>query len=247
MSSNATLVARFAAPMQSWSTDQGKRRSSERVPTKSGIVGICARSLGLDLSDIPSWRPLAELRYGVRSDRPGTTMVEYQSAGGGELIPGSNLPYYTFRADKDRKVFQRWQEHLNDACFLVCLSGERDLVSKVGVALDRPERLWGLGKLACPPIRPVVLDVLDEDLVAVLRTYGLVDIYGEVPTLALAEWDAVPDGESTLERRFDVPVDFVERRYAARFVRSEQIEVHKLAAIVRPAVAAGKNGESDAG
>ena len=231
MNSSSVLVARFRAPLQTWSVSQGRRRGTEAFPTKSSIVGICARSLGIDLSDREAWAKLVELRLGVRADRPGQLVTEYQSSGGGTL---SGKRYFVAREDGAESIAQRWLEFLGDACFLVCLEGRRGLLDELGVALDSPARCWGLGKLACPPVRPVFLDILDCGLEEALGAYGLVDEYGNVPISVGAEWGTRGEGrgDGTLQRRFDVPVDFVERRYSSRFVRVGRVEVEEVAKTV---------------
>ena len=220
-----TLVARFAGPLQSWSLDRGRRRVTQLAPTKSGVVGICARSLGIDLSNGEQWAPLAAMRLGVRVDRPGHLLEDYQTAGGGRM---GGRGYFVARADRKQQVTERWQGYLSDAAFLVCLEGDRGLVDDLAGALEAPAHCWGLGKLSCPPLRPVVLDVVECGVHGAVGAYGLVDGTGQVPVSGKAEWDAtVVDAKS--QRRFDVPVDFVERRYVTRFVTTATIEVATIA------------------
>ena len=65
-----TLLIRLAAPLQSWgSNSKFEIRTTEKMPTKSGVTGMLAAALGLkrdaDLSE------LSGLRFGVRADREG--------------------------------------------------------------------------------------------------------------------------------------------------------------------------------
>ncbi|MFE3790363.1 type I-E CRISPR-associated protein Cas5/CasD [Streptomyces goshikiensis] len=77
------LLIRLAGPLQSWGiTGRFARRDTHSRPTKSGVIGLCAAALGL-----PREEPLgelAEMRFGVRADRPGTSLRDYHTVGGGK-------------------------------------------------------------------------------------------------------------------------------------------------------------------
>ncbi|MFB6601005.1 type I-E CRISPR-associated protein Cas5/CasD [Streptomyces noursei] len=76
------LLVRLAGPVQSWGINgRFTRRDTHSRPTKSGVIGLCAAALGL-----PREEPLGELadmRFGVRADRPGTPLRDYHTVGGG--------------------------------------------------------------------------------------------------------------------------------------------------------------------
>ncbi|MFD7102964.1 type I-E CRISPR-associated protein Cas5/CasD [Streptomyces celluloflavus] len=77
------LLIRLAGPLQSWGiAGRFARRDTHSRPTKSGVIGLCAAALGL-----PREEPLgelAEVRFGVRADRPGTSLRDYHTVGGGK-------------------------------------------------------------------------------------------------------------------------------------------------------------------
>ncbi|MGW3439359.1 type I-E CRISPR-associated protein Cas5/CasD [Streptomyces bacillaris] len=76
------LLIRLAGPLQSWGiTGRFARRDTHSRPTKSGVIGLCAAALGLP-RDEPLGE-LAEVRFGVRADRPGTPLRDYHTVGGG--------------------------------------------------------------------------------------------------------------------------------------------------------------------
>ncbi|MBF6357022.1 type I-E CRISPR-associated protein Cas5/CasD [Nocardia higoensis] len=78
----SVLLLRLAGPLQSWgSRSRFAHRDTDLRPTKSGVIGLCAAAMGLDRAD--PLGPLAELRFGVRADRPGTVIRDYQTVGGG--------------------------------------------------------------------------------------------------------------------------------------------------------------------
>ena len=63
----STLLLRLAAPMQAWGTDSRfDTRKTDRIPLKSGVIGLLAAALGLKRdADLTQ---LNELSFGVRVD-----------------------------------------------------------------------------------------------------------------------------------------------------------------------------------
>src|SRR5690554_5614048 len=99
----STLLLRLAAPMQGWGVDTFERRGTERIPTKSGVVGLLASALGRRRNE--SIDDLTKLRFGVRVDREGTLLRDFHTA----------------RSQKSAYVTIRY--YLSDAVFLVGLEG----------------------------------------------------------------------------------------------------------------------------
>ena len=86
-----TLLLRLEGLQQAWG---GRSRFNDRDslprPTKSGVIGLLAAADGHDRDegdgDFGPYLPLAritELRFGVRADRPGELLEDFQTAGGG--------------------------------------------------------------------------------------------------------------------------------------------------------------------
>ncbi|MFF5566410.1 type I-E CRISPR-associated protein Cas5/CasD [Streptomyces sp. NPDC012623] len=76
------LLVRLAGPLQSWGlAGRFAHRDTHSRPTKSGVIGLCAAALGLDREE--PLGELAEVRYGVRADRPGVRVRDYHTVGGG--------------------------------------------------------------------------------------------------------------------------------------------------------------------
>ena len=69
----AVLLLRLAAPLQAWgSSSKFIVHSTEREPTKSGVIGMIAAALGIQRNDDPQKLvPLTTLRFGVRADKEG--------------------------------------------------------------------------------------------------------------------------------------------------------------------------------
>ncbi|MGW7142354.1 type I-E CRISPR-associated protein Cas5/CasD [Streptomyces xanthophaeus] len=82
------LLIRLAGPLQSWGLGSHfTRRDTHSRPTKSAVIGLCAAALGLDrTADLRDEAlPLAELRFGVRADRPGVPVRDYHTVGAGRF------------------------------------------------------------------------------------------------------------------------------------------------------------------
>ena len=102
----STLLLRLAAPLQAWGSDSRfETRRTGREPTKSGIIGLLAASLGR--SRVDPIDDLCRLQFGVRVDQEGRLLRDFHTAHQGE-----KTAYVTER------------HYLCDAVFLVCLESE---------------------------------------------------------------------------------------------------------------------------
>lgn len=74
---SASLLLRFAGPIQAWSSTPDRYRHTNRVPTRSGIEGLLAAALGLPRGHRPDW--FGDLDFAVRVIRPGELLVDYHT------------------------------------------------------------------------------------------------------------------------------------------------------------------------
>ena len=151
----SVLLLQLAAPLQSWGVpSRFVRRTTEQVPSKSGIIGLLAACQGRERSDDVS--DLAELTFGVRVDQPGTRVRDYQTA----RHPDT---------DKPMPVSERF--YLADAVFVAAVGGDDALISELHRAVRHPAFLPYLGRRSCPPSRPLALAVRpDKDVRQALRS-----------------------------------------------------------------------------
>ncbi|APU15568.1 type I-E CRISPR-associated protein Cas5/CasD [Actinoalloteichus fjordicus] len=162
------LLLRLAGPLQSW----GERsafdvRDTAAFPTRSGLIGIIAASMGIGRDEPLS--ALSPLSFTIRVDRPGTRTVDYQTVGGG-LPPGRKIPTADGKGRPPGKgIMQTWREYLADAVFVVAVQGPDDLLAEVGRALARPHWQPYLGRRSCPPSQPFLLRTDVEDPIAELE------------------------------------------------------------------------------
>jgi CRISPR system Cascade subunit CasD len=217
----ATLLLRLAGPMQAWgTTSRFDERDSGLEPSKSGVLGLVCAALGRDRAEPVD--DLAALRMGVRVDREGVLMRDYQTATGVMLASG--------RADKGRTVISP-RFYLSDAAFLVGLEGDSSLLEHVQEALKRPVWPLALGRKAMPPGQPVWLPdgVRDEPLCDALRCYPRIARRGfehrSEPLRLMLEHAS----EGSV--RLDQPIGpFADRRFGPRFVKQEVLDVSDEAA-----------------
>lgn len=142
-----TLLMRLAGPMQSWgTTSRFDERDTQLEPSKSGVIGLLCAALGRDRAEPVD--DLAALRMGVRVDREGVLMRDYQTAQG-VLIAGTGKP------DLDRTVVSP-RDYLADAVFLVGLEGSgAEWLQSINARLRCPHWPLALGRKAFAPSHPV--------------------------------------------------------------------------------------------
>lgn len=213
----ATLLLRLQGPMQSWgTTSRFDERDTQLEPSKSGVLGLVCAALGRDRAEPID--DLAALRMGVRVEREGVLMRDYQTATGVLLASG--------KQDLDRTVVSP-RYYLADAVFLVGLEGDRALLESIHHALRQPVWPLALGRKSFVPSAPVYLP---EGLV----DSGLMQALSDGP--CLVEQKPRNDGYRMLLEdvsegtvRFDQPVaPFAQRLFGPRFVKSIKLPVGEV-------------------
>jgi CRISPR system Cascade subunit CasD len=204
--------------MQAWGTSSRfDHRDTGKEPSKSGVVGLLAAALGLDRENWVELEPLTRLAMGVRHDRPGEPKRDYQTAKDIISADGKKL--------HDTAVTTR--EYLADAAFLVGLAcDDREVLARTHAALFDPCWPLALGRKSYVPSESIWIEDGMHD--APLR-----EALAQWPWIAsLRKWEQPPerllvsleseDGSGLL--KMDQPLSsFAERRFGARYVRSEWI------------------------
>ncbi|SPD72365.1 CRISPR-associated protein, Cas5e family [uncultured Desulfobacterium sp.] len=218
-----TLLLRLVGPMQSWgTTSRFDQRDTGKEPSKSGVIGILAAAQGIDRENWMDLEPLTRLVMAVRHDRPGVPKRDYQTAG---CAVTDNIIKADGTSSKDGVVSQRL--YLADAAFLVGLEcDERSLLERAHSALCNPVWPLALGRKSYVPSEPIWIEdgIQDASLQAVFARWPWI--------ASLRKWEAPPekllvsfeskDGSGVM--KMDQPLSsFAERRFGARFVRSEWI------------------------
>lgn len=222
-----TLLLRLAGPMQSWgTTSRFDQRDTGKEPSKSGVIGLLAAAQGIDREiwneDMQS---LASLSMGVRHDRAGVPKRDYQTAG---CAASDTIVKADGSQAKDGGVVSD-RHYLADAVFLVGLeSPDRALLERAHAALNNPVWPLALGRKSYVPSESVWLHggVVDAPLLDALAAW---------PWLAAPhKWEAAPEAllvslesaDSSGALKMDQPLSsFAERRFGARYVRSDWVKL----------------------
>lgn len=217
-----TLLLRLVGPMQSWgTTSRFDQRDTGKEPSKSGVIGLLAAALGIDREIWTDLEPLTHLSMGVRHDRPGTPKRDYQTAQ--NIISADH--------SKIHETAVTTRDYLADAAFLVGLEGgDPALLAQCHDALRDPVWPLALGRKSYVPSESIwiengVQDVPLKDALARWPWIASPRRWEDHPEMLLASLDS-DDGSGVL--KMDQPLSsFAERRFGARFVRSEWIPFPK--------------------
>jgi CRISPR system Cascade subunit CasD len=145
-----------------------------RFPTLSMVTGLIANALGLERAAPESIQEIQDsITIASRLDRPGKRMREYQTAG---LNAADSM--WTTRgriatrggASKGDFTVQLEKGFLEDASVTVAVSIPPGMLERIIRALMTPARPLFLGRIGCPPSRPVLLGTVDaEDVLDALH------------------------------------------------------------------------------
>ena len=161
----STLLLRLAAPMQSWGTESKfDTRQTRREPSKSGVIGLLACTLGIHRDDSVALAELSKLSFGVRVDQEGQQLMDYQTVKSYK----SKTNYLAEAAPE--AAYQTYRYYLADAVFVAAVSSDDDtLMDKLESALHRPAFPLFLGRRSCPPTLPLSLGLRELPLEEALR------------------------------------------------------------------------------
>ncbi len=196
-----TLLLLLAGPMQAWGdSSRFVQRDTRMVPTKSGVLGLLAAAQGRRRTD--PIEDLASLRFGVRSDQPGSLQRDFQTA-------------IDWRTEKSMPLSYRY--YIADAKFVAGVEGPTPLIQALAEHVRAPAFPLYLGRRSCPVSEDVFLGVSDEPLEDALRaapwqasSWHRVKLASEV-ALEL-HVDAIADDDRPFETRRDAPVSYDPRR-----------------------------------
>lgn len=154
-------------PLQSWGTSSKYNiRQTDLAPSKSAIIGIISASLGYKRDDKKNNR-LNSLEYGVRIDKQGSLLCDFQTVKENKIFKESKL------LDHGKKVDAHlvYRYYLEDAKFLVAIRGEDEEIFKIYQALKNPVFQPYMGRKSCPLPPDFLIGVLDDDVVDALSFY----------------------------------------------------------------------------
>lgn len=218
----SVLLLRLAAPLQAWgSSSKFDIRTTEREPTKSGVIGMIASALSIQRNAENSddeIKKLNKVRFGVRVEKEGKLIKDFHMAYSGKLSDSEKRHTSLSKMKNNIHLSERY--YLSDAVFLVAIeSDDTELLKKIESALQRPVYPLFLGRRSCPPTLPVVYGMRDSELTEVLRNEPPLIQDSKNKSARRIVYDTLSDG--TVVR--DCPVSFsqLHRQYGFRMKKEE--------------------------
>lgn len=225
----STLLLRLAAPLQSWGVNSKyDTRTTQREPTKSGVLGLLAAALGIRRDDYEALKELSKLNFGVRVDKEGNMMRDFH------MVHGIKSDYVTYRY------------YLSDAIFLCGLESEdAKLLNDYNEALTHPKFPVFLGRRSCPPTLPLTLGIRNCSLETALENEP--PLWGGGDSVRIVLDSENDEGVSAVCN--DVPISFSPhrrefgfRRYQEKILNAKQQTEHDPFAEVEAENVSDKNG-----
>lgn len=158
MSRLKTLLLKFSGPLQSWGTDSHfETRYTDFHPSKSAVIGLIAASLGYRRDEDEKIAKLNDLNFAVRVDQRGNLLRDYQIATAYKPDGRFERNYVTNRY------------YLEDAVFVVALSGEDELIDDIEYAIRNPYFQPFFGKRSNPVNPDIIIKTTTDDIVTSLE------------------------------------------------------------------------------
>ncbi len=206
------LLMRLDAPLVSFGTSMVDQNGVvQAFPPRSLLTGLLGNALGYEHRDEDKLQRLQErIVYAARIDRAGEALVEYQTVDLGQPWMDPAQAGWTTRGRiaeragaSSEGTHQRYRHHRADSVHTVALellpADEEPTIDVLAKALQSPARPLFIGRKACLPAAPLLLDVVDADnaLVALSATKRISPARAGSPEAAtaplLAWWDDALD------------------------------------------------------
>lgn len=160
----AGILLHLSGPLQSWGTHSAfNERDTARFPTRSGIIGLLAASLGRRRGEPVD--DLARLSLTTRTDRPGVLLRDLHTVGGGLPAKGTVTTAEGKKRPPAQGTLLSHRTYLADAAFTAALTGSNSaLLHECAEALRNPVWPPYLGRRSCPPQGPLLIGLLQNPL-----------------------------------------------------------------------------------
>ena len=228
-----TILLKFSGPLQSYGTSSHfQTRYTDYYPSKSAVLGLLAACLGYRRDEEEKIRELSTLKFAVRIDQQGDLLKDYHIAITDKEIVEKPQTYVTNRY------------YLEDALFVVALSGMDELVDTLIKAIKSPYFQPFMGRRSLPVPVDFFLGVSAEDILDSLRNLpwqaaswykkkkGKQGIGEKIPLEVYADEEILAEGKIIrLKLRRDVPVSFSQKGRQFAFRQEACISIEVLSGI----------------
>lgn len=174
------LILTLQGPMQAWGrSSYFDYRTSETLPTKSGIIGLISAAMGIPREDRERIERLNTIHMAAICMKGGASSTDFHTVGAGydNLPEKERILHQLPTADRGQpskrskspkiphKVAVTYREYLYDYRFEVILWGDSSLIEECAKAMC--DGVWGgtLGRKNCLPTRPIftcTCDTVDQ-------------------------------------------------------------------------------------
>ncbi|OXZ31239.1 type I-E CRISPR-associated protein Cas5/CasD [Finegoldia magna] len=208
-----TILLKLTGPMQSWGTSSRfETRMSDYYPSKSGIIGIIAASLGYNRDEDEKIQKLNDLDFAVRVDQEGVLKKDFHIAIKLDDKGNAEKPYVTNRY------------YMEDAVFVVAISHEDEgWMGEILKGLKHPYFQPFMGRRSCPLPGSFILGTSEKGPIEALENLDWqaanwykkknknyrADIY--------ADKDLLPEKPHTIRNDRVVSFSQKERKFGPRF------------------------------
>ena len=208
-----TILLKLTGPMQSWGTSSRfETRMSDYYPSKSGVIGIIAASLGYNRDEDEKIQKLNDLDFAVRVDQEGVLKKDYHIARKIKLNGEFERTYVSNRY------------YMEDAVFVVAISHEDEKwMDEILQGLKYPYFQPFMGRRSCPLPANFILGTSEDGPIEALENLDWqaaswykkknknyrADIY--------ADKDLLPENPNTIRNDRVVSFSQKERKFGPRF------------------------------
>ena len=208
-----TILLKLTGPMQSWGTSSRfETRMSDYYPSKSGVIGIIAASLGYNRDEDEKIQKLNDLDFAVRVDQEGVLKKDFHIAIKLDDNGNAEKPYVTNRY------------YMEDAVFVVAISHEDDKwIEEILQGLKYPYFQPFMGRRSCPLLGSFILGTSEDGPIEALENLDWqaanwykkknknyrADIY--------ADKDLLPEKPHTIRNDRVISFSQKERKFGPRF------------------------------
>lgn len=157
MSNLKTILLKFAGPLQSWGTDSNfESRYTDYYPSKSAVIGMVAASLGYRRVENEKIQKLNDLDFAVRIDQKGKLLKDYQIA-------------KKYKDGVEERTYVTNRYYLEDAIFIVALSGKDEIIDTIFQALRNPYFQQFMGRRSVPPTADFIIGINRDNAFEALK------------------------------------------------------------------------------
>ena len=228
-----TILLKLSGPLQSYGTSSHfQTRYTDYYPSKSAVLGLLAACLGYRRDEEEKLRELSTLKFAVRIDQQGGLLKDYHIAITDKEIVEIPQTYVTNRY------------YLEDALFVVALSGMDELIDTLTKAIKSPYFQPFMGRRSLPVPVDFFLGESAEDILDSLRKLpwqaatwykkkkGKQGIGEKIPLEVYADEEILAEGKIIRSKlRRDVPVSFSQKGRQFAFRQEACISVEVLSGI----------------